>query len=98
MASLKHIHRFPVAAKVLGQTIAELEADPQPTVLEEDVSVPQLRKVKAYSLSLLGEGSLHAPDESGLFKGVYASVTRSNRYSILSAQLYRRPWPLERRY
>lgn len=98
MTSLKHVHRFPIAAKVLCQAVAELEADSQSPVFEEDVCVPQLRQVKAYPLALLRERSLHAPYEASALEHVDAPVAGGNRDPVLPAQLDRRTRSLEGRY
>jgi len=93
--SLHHIHRFPVATEVPGQAVAQLEADSEPSILKEDVSVPQLRQVEAYPLALLRQGSLDAPDQAGVLQGVYAPVAGGDWNRVFPAELDCRPGSLE---
>ena len=97
MASVHHVHGLPIAAEVSGQTVAELEADPEPPVLKEDVGITQLRQVDANPFPFLRQSTLDASYQPSVLERVDTPVAGGDGNSIFPAQLNRRSRAFESR-
>src|SRR5688572_15809254 len=72
------VETVPVSAEVPDLSRGQLESSPEFPVLEEDVRVPEARRVEVLALTLLCKDPLHALDQSDLFQDSNLAVAGCN--------------------